>query len=55
MRELNWNEVQTLRGLLFKELDRTLDKYTKADLLSCLEKIDERRIELQIQMQSSED
>lgn len=51
MEQLNWNEVQLLRGLIFKELDQEIGQLTKQDLTSALEKLDARRIELQIEME----
>lgn len=51
--KFTWNEVQVLRGLIFEKLEKNIDEYTKDILFSSLEKIDQRRIELQKNMEST--
>lgn len=47
MSDFSWNEVNLLRGLIYKELDQQPGDLTKAELISALEKLDEIRLELQ--------
>lgn len=47
MNELTWNEVNLLRGLIFKALDESPGEFTKKELISSLEKLDVLRMELQ--------
>ncbi len=48
--KFSWNEVNLLRGLIFKALEKDPDDYTRADLINSLNKLDSRRIELQKEM-----